>query len=288
MSYPLSLRSFALILFLFFAQQSVAQTVCTKENREVVDKHLAALASLKQADKTPGDLAAEIGQWFLGTEYVAKTLELPGQEKLVIDLKGLDCTTYLESVIALTRLAMQGKVTFEDFESELELIRYRAGKNTGYPSRLHYFSDWMYDNGSKGLFQDMTEKIGGKPYPNAPSFMSENPKFYPQLSESENLKAIREVEVEIASRSYFFIPKDQIINLETSIQSGDLIAITTSIENLDMVHVGFALEKNGRIHLLHASSQNEEVEVSTLPLSDYLAGNKSQSGIMVSRLLSPL
>ncbi|WP_373397222.1 N-acetylmuramoyl-L-alanine amidase-like domain-containing protein [Algoriphagus halophilus] len=75
--------------------------------------------------------------------------------------------------------------------------------------------------------------------------------------------------------------------MEKEIQSGDLIAITTSMSNLDVVHTGFAIEKNGRIHLLHASSKNQEVEISEKPLSDYLAGNKSQSGIMVARLVAP-
>jgi hypothetical protein len=143
----------------------------------------------------------------------------------------------------------------------------------------------MYDNGSKGLFQDITQEIGGVVYPNKPSFMSENPQFYPQLSDSENVEAIKATEAIIATRNYFFIPKENISKLEKSIQTGDIIAITTSLANLDMVHVGFAFKKNGRIHLLHASSKNMEVEISSLPLHDYLAGNKSQSGIMVSRLI---
>ena len=54
--------------------------------------------------------------------------------------------------------------------------------------------------------------------------------------------------------------------------------------NLDIVHTGFAIEKNGRIHLMHASSKNMKVEISEKTLSDYLVGNKSQSGIIVSRL----
>ncbi|MHA7130141.1 N-acetylmuramoyl-L-alanine amidase-like domain-containing protein [Algoriphagus namhaensis] len=279
------MRTFLFLLpFLGLCFFASAQTICTAENRAILEEKLRQLESLDNSGKNSGQLAAEIGQWFLGTEYVAKTLELPGEEKLVINLLGVDCTTYLESVIALTRLTQKQEYTFEAFEKELELIRYRKGENTGYPSRLHYFSDWIFANGEKGLFQDITEEIGGVPYPNQPSFMSENPQFYPQLADPANVEAIRQIESEIGTRSYFFIPKDQIQSLEKSIQSGDIIAITTSLPNLDMVHVGLALEKNGRIHLLHASSANMEVEVSSVPMSDYLAKNKSQSGIMVSRL----
>ena len=265
----------------------MAQSVCTPESRALLEENLQRIQNLETEGKSSGDLAAEIGQWFLGTEYVAKTLELPGEEKLVINLQGLDCTTYLESVIALTRLAQKQEFTFEAFEEELELIRYRDGKNEGYPSRLHYFSDWIYANGEKGLFEDITQEIGGDPYPNQPSFMSENPKFYPQLSDPTNVEAIKATETEIGKRSYFFIPKERISQVEGKIHTGDLIAITTSIDNLDMVHVGFAIAHKGRIHLLHASSNSMEVEISELPLSDYLARNKSQSGIMISKLIKP-
>ncbi|MFC3878674.1 N-acetylmuramoyl-L-alanine amidase-like domain-containing protein [Algoriphagus namhaensis] len=275
------------LLFLLIPNLITAQAVCTPESRELLEEKLERLESLDVSGLSSGELAAEIGQWFLGTEYVAKTLELPGEEKLVINLQGVDCTTYLESVIALTRLAQKQEYTFEAFEGELELIRYRNGENTGYPSRLHYFSDWMYANGEKGLFQNITQEIGGVPYPNQPSFMSENPQFYPQLADPKNVEAIKATEAEIGKRSYFYIPKEKVAEVEDQIQSGNLIAITTTINNLDMVHVGFAIEHQGRIHLLHASSASMQVEISDLPLSDYLARNKTQSGIMVSKILSP-
>jgi len=50
--------------------------------------------------------------------------------------------------------------------------------------------------------------------------------------------------------------------------------------------VAFAITKNGIIHLAHASTKNIKMEISEKPLADYLAANKSQSGIMVARLIS--
>lgn len=275
------MKKLILLLFLipFFSH---AQTVCTPESRARLESFLAKLESLDKS-QSPNQLAAEIGQWFLKTEYVEKTLEIPGPEQLVINLQGVDCTTYLESVVALTRLAKQGENSMETFERELENIRYRHGKNEGYPSRLHYFSDWLAQNDAKGIIKDITQEIGGVAYPNAPTFMTDNPQFYPQLSDPKNVEKLKKVEAELAKKSFYYIPKDKIQSLESKIQSGDMIAITTSIRNLDMVHVGFAFERNGRIHLMHASSKNKEVEISSMPLSDYLAANKSQSGIMVGR-----
>ena len=231
-------------------------------------------------------LIAEIGSWFLQTPYVEKTLELPGREKLVVNLMGLDCTTFVETVVALARIATLGDFTVEAYERELELIRYHQGKLGEYPSRLHYFSDWIFQNQEKGILLDVTKEIGGKRYENSPSFMSSNTKFYAQLSNPDYVAALRETEAAIGERAYYYIPKADISKYEVEIQSGDLIAITTSIPNLDIVHVGFAIEKEGRIHLLHASTGSMVVEVSERPLHDYLSTNKSQSGIIVSRLVS--
>ncbi|REG82033.1 N-acetylmuramoyl-L-alanine amidase-like domain-containing protein [Algoriphagus antarcticus] len=266
---------------------SYSQTTCTLESRQKLEEMLSQLSQEDLSGKTSNELVIAIGMEFLKTPYVEKTLELPGEEKLVINLTGLDCTTFVETVITLARLAEEGKFTFQAFEKELEILRYRDGINEGYPSRLHYFSDWIYENQEKKIIKNITEEIGGSPYPNAPSFMSENPKFYAQLADPANLAEIKIAEAAIKERSYFYIPKAKISMLEKNIQSGDIIAITTSMPNLDVVHTGFAIEKNGRIHLLHASSKNMQVEISEKPLSEYLAGNKSQSGIMVSRLQVP-
>lgn len=276
------MKKIYLLLLTLLPLFSQAQTVCTPESRARLESFLTKLSDWDK-NQTPNQLTDEIGQWFLKTEYVEKTLEIPGPEQLVINLQGVDCTTYLESVVALARLTKSGKNSVEAFENELENIRYRHGKNEGYPSRLHYFSDWIAQNEAKGILTDITQEIGGVPYPNVPTFMTENPQFYPQLSDQKNVEELKKVEAELAKKSFYYIPKDQIQSLESKIQSGDMIAITTSIKNLDMVHVGFAFKKNGRIHLMHASSKNKEVEISAMPLSDYLAANKSQSGIMVGR-----
>ena len=278
------MKYYILLLFLILPLSLQAQTICTLESRQKLEEMLTQLSQEDLSSKSPNELVITIGKEFLKTPYVEKTLEISGEEKLVINLTGLDCTTFLETVVTLVRLADQGEFTFGAFEKELENLRYRNSKNQGYPSRLHYFSDWIYVNQKKGILKDITQEIGGEPYENKPTFMAENPQYYRQLSNRENLEQIQNAEAAIAIRDYFYIPKDQIQSLEKNIQSGDLISMTSSMTNLDIVHTGFAIAKNGRIHLLHASSKNGEVEISSLPLSDYLKENKSQSGIIVSRL----
>lgn len=273
-----------LFLLVFLPFLAPAQTVCSLESKKRLDGFLQKLSETDNSKQDVNDLVVEVGTWFLKTPYVEKTLEIPGDEQLVIDLMGLDCTTYLETVVTLARLGKMGTCTFEDYSTQLANLRYIDGRQGEYPSRLHYFSDWIADNAKKGILKDITADIGGIVYANQPSFMSSNPKFYAQLSNPAYVNELKERENIIGSRTYHYIPKEKIASLEQSIQAGDLIAITASMANLDVVHVGFAVKENGRIHLMHASSVSKMVEVSEKPLAEYLAPNKSQSGIMVARL----
>ncbi len=184
------MRLLTLFLFLFSFSLS-AQTVCTLESRDRLDAMLTELSQEDLSSKSVKELTVEIGQRFLGTPYVEKTLELPGEEKLVINLTGLDCTTYLETVVTLARIAKLGNLTFDGFEQELERIRYQDGVRKDYSSRLHYFSDWIYQNQEKGIIRDVTLEMGGSGYPNQPTFMSENPQFYAQLSNPDFLQFIK-------------------------------------------------------------------------------------------------
>ncbi|SNS24966.1 Protein of unknown function [Belliella buryatensis] len=274
-----------LFFLLLFPNLLIAQTICTLESRQKLDGYLEKASLLEKEKHSPIELNIIIGSWMLGTPYVEKTLEIPGDEKLVINLVGLDCTTYLETVIGLSSIVKKGQITFESYEKELEKIRYRNGILGEYPSRLHYFSDWLYENEQKGIIKDITAEIGGQTYTNQPSFMSENPQYYPQLSSPIFVNDIKSIETQIANRTYHYIPKSDIKKHESNIKSGDLIAITSSLNNLDIVHVGFAIEKAGRIHLLHASTRSMQVEITAVPLADYIQNNKSQTGIMVARML---
>jgi len=275
------------LLILFIPFIANGQTVCSQESRNRLDSTLLEISNLDLSKKPIREVVMDVGTGFLNTPYVEKTLEIEGDEKLVINLMGLDCTTFLESVVTLARVAKLRNFAFEDYEKELEFLRYRDGENKGYPSRLHYFSDWIYDNQQKGILSDITREIGGELYANNPAFMSENPKFYPQLTNKEFVDQLKKTETKISSRTYYYIPKESVESHEDKIQSGDLIAITISMDNLDISHVGFAVEHEGRIHLMHASSKLKKVVISEKPLSDYLIGNKSQSGIMVCRLVEP-
>ncbi len=183
----------------------------------------------------------------------------------------------------------KGESNFDDFTETLKNIRYKDGDLKGYASRLHYFSEWIANNEKKGLLKDITAEIGGKEITKNIDFMSTHRDLYPFLSDNENFKKIQGSENYLNDQPICILPQDQIAADEHLIHSGDIIALTTSIEGLDITHTGIATRENdGRIHLLHASTGSMEVEVSELPLADYLRNIKSNTGIMVARPRAPM
>ncbi|WP_431126712.1 N-acetylmuramoyl-L-alanine amidase-like domain-containing protein [Flagellimonas flava] len=229
-----------------------------------------------------------VGKSFLGMPYVEKTLEIGETESLVINLRGFDCTTYVENVLAFSLLLQNKELQFENFAKNLETIRYRNGKLDGYPSRLHYFTEWIRNNEQKGLVKNITNELGGKEHKKAINFMGTHRELYPFLADQQNYQDMLQVEKELAKESLCILAQDEIENKENKIRSGDIIALATSIKGLDVTHTGFAIEHNGRIHLLHASSSGS-VRITQEPLVDYLKKIKSNIGIIVARpsLLSP-
>lgn len=234
------------------------------------------------------DCAVEYGTSFLGSPYVSHTLE-QGEEKLVVNLDKFDCATFVETVLALANTSVSGTHTYEAFTANLQKLRYRGGKIDGYPSRIHYFTDWMYENTKNGFLQNVSEQIGGVRYEKNINFMSTHTQAYESLKDNEeNVNKIKEVEANMKGRALFYIPKAQVKAVESKILEGDVIGITSSVASLDISHEGFAVKKNGRIYLLHASSDEKKVVITSTPLHEYLLAHKTQTGIMVCRPLNPM
>jgi len=232
-----------------------------------------------------GSLIIETGKLFLQTPYVGGTLDNNGVEKITINLHELDCTTYLENVLALSKLSARSKITINEFSSELKFIRYRNGELNNYTSRLHYFTDWIFDNEGKGLIIDITKKIGGESYDKTINFMSAHIDSYPALvRDSLLIRTIIQTEKDINKRKHYYIPEGKIQQIENQIEDGDLIAITTKIKGLDVSHTGIAIHLNERLHLMHASSKAKKVVISDIPLADMILKNRLQSGIIVARV----
>lgn len=277
------------IIALFLSPSNIKSQVFSEKDVKVCNSKFLLAVDKSLSDKPINEVVIEIGKSFLETEYVAHTLEKEGDERLVINLTGLDCTTFLENALTLSRCIKKNKTSFEDYQNELTFVRYRDGKIDKYPSRLHYFSDWIVNNQQKGIVKDITKEIGGKKINFAVDFMSQNPKYYKQLKENpEFIPIVKKQEVEINSRQYYYIPQNEIEKVELDIQTGDLIALTTSDKGLDIGHVGIAIKlDDGRIYFMHAPLVGSKVQITEKPLSDYVKKIKKHTGIIVLRVLEP-
>ncbi|WP_127020131.1 N-acetylmuramoyl-L-alanine amidase-like domain-containing protein [Flagellimonas beolgyonensis] len=275
-------KNISLLILLFGWLGQAQQITCSPKDRPLFDTKMHALATIEASNL--GDTISLVGQSFLGTPYVEKTLEVGDTETLVVNFSGLDCTTFVENVLAFTALLKKQQNDFQDFASELETIRYRNGEMKGYPSRLHYFTEWIRNNEKKGLVKDITKDLGGIELEKPINFMGTHRDLYPFLASDANFQAMQQVESQLAKETLCYLPQNQIADKEHLIQSGDIIALATSIKGLDVTHTGIAIHRpDGRLHLLHASSKNGEVEISELPLADYLKNIKSNIGIIVAR-----
>ena len=239
---------------------------------------------VKESSLPLGDLVLKIGLDFLNTPYVAKTLDKTKEEKLVINLHQLDCTTFAENCLALARTVKSGHPDTKQFCSELENIRYRGGKMDGYASRLHYFSEWILDNETRHNVQSMSEQMGGKVLPITLNYMSSHPQEYPQLmNDPASTAQIKAIEEKVSAQKFYYIPSSQFESIESKVMDGDIVTLTTTIPGIDVSHVGILLKKDGRVYLLHASSSIMKVTVSIEPFAQYLAKSKKTTGVMIAR-----
>ncbi len=240
---------------------------------------------LAQAETTLPRQTLAVAKSFLGTPYVAGTLNVSGEEQLILNLRELDCWTFMENSLAITLTAHTNQPNFDTLQHFVQQLRYWGGTVNGFASRIHYFSGWLLQAEKLGYLRDCTQELGGIPYRNNIGYMSARPDRYPALRDKDTRQKIKLTEDRLNQHKWYFIPQDRVAKMEHLIQDGDLIALTSWKRDLDIAHQGFAVRKNGRVYLLHASSLGKRVLLSPQPLAQYLRSQKGQTGIMVARLI---
>lgn len=240
-----------------------------------------------------GKAIVALGLTFVGATYTPATLEVPGPERLVVNLRAFDCVTLIENVLALVRFIREDGVALladppaarARYERYLREWRYRGGVLDGYPSRLHYFSEWLGDNAARGRVLLLAQGLGGVADADPLYFMSAHPTAYRQLADPVVRDSIVAIEARLGQGPpRWFLREDQIRQAEPGIQDGDLIAAMSTLPGLDVAHTGIALWMDGRLHLLHAPLVGRSVEISELPLAERIRGIAAQDGVMVARV----
>ncbi len=246
---------------------------------------------LMQYRALPSDeLMVKVAEYFLGTPYVAGTLE-GTPEELRIDIRKTDCILFVEQCLAITYLlstAEEGTPpTFEDFRQQILGMRYRDGILDGYASRLHYASEWILQNEAAGLIKEITAQTGGRKLSQQFSFMSTHTGSYAALDGNpKEIERIEEVERSLNSATeYYYIPASEIPGMEHKIQDGDIIFFTSKIEGLDITHVAIAYtvhdgeDGTDTLHFIHASTRAGKVIVEPKTLAGY-----TKTGIRLARV----
>lgn len=261
-----------------------AEVIYTQADSLIFNKYIQQLSIHK--DKPMNQLIIESAHFFLDVPYVAHTLEVGDKENLVINLRELDCTTFVENCIALSQVIKSDDHSWQNYIKHLTKVRYRNATVNGYPSRLHYISDWKHQHQEDSILIDITSKIGGKRVVKPVNYMSANSNAYKRLKNSpSDIEQMKAIEKAINDKnSYYVLPKKSIPTETEDIEDGDIVVFATNVKGLDYSHIGFAYHVNGKLHFVHASSIAKKVVIDKQALSAYCNSQRSNTGVSIFRL----
>lgn len=274
------------------ATATVAALPLRMNARRIYMSHEGVIQVVKQNhwEQLPiGELMGKVGELFITTDYVGGTLEGPGPEMCRVFYDKLDCVTYFELVLALSRSIKAGCWLESDVVTEVTRTRYRSGILDGYLSRLHYTSEWISDNVTKGIVANVTQDDpNAVVFQNTVNFMSTHPQYYGPLKEDpDKVRRIREIEERINATTRWFVRKEKIASFEPRLQTGDIVAVATSKSGLDYAHTGMInVDAEGRRRFMHASTTAKKVVLDDT-ISNYVNSVKAHTGITVVRPLEP-
>jgi hypothetical protein len=197
-----------------------------------------------------------ISHYFVGHRYQENPLigSADSAEVFTASFAGLDCVTYIETVLALARAD-----SVEDFVGWLRKIRYDRGR-IEWKSRNHYMTAWIRNNERQGVIRPVSA-------PDAPIVSKER-----VLSVVPGLAA--------QQTRLRCVPKAAMSRLEPHLQSGDLIFFVSTRKNLDVFHAGIIARDGEEVFLRHASrSQGVVVEQA---LGEFLKANR-MAGVIAMR-----
>lgn len=285
-------KIFVLALLLVASLTASAATIqqmrfhCDKDSTEINE---LLLEGYNSGLKTPNELVAFYAQKLLARPYVAHTLE-GDTEMLTINIDQLDCTTFVETLYALTRTTLNARYSWRDFAFNLENLRYRNGVMTDYSSRLHYISEWIVNNRSRGNLIEVTPDIPTADYlTKTINFMTTHKDSYKSLKDDpEMVEKIRNFEIGYRNHRMPYLKKQWLgrKDVKAALKSGDFVGLVTKIDGLDISHLGIVYkDEKGEIFLLDASMSGGKVQLEKENMFDMLRHSKSNIGLRVFRMV---
>lgn len=254
----------------------------TDQSRDTIE--IERLIAIGIPIKEDGKRISTIGRSLLDRPYVASTLE-GTPEMLTVNLDGLDCTTFVESVASLARVAGH-RGGWLDYLVALEEIRYRGGQMNGYGSRLHYISEWAVNNTVRGIIKEVTNQAPRVNYiVRTIDYMTSHRDSYPALKDDTEFERIKNVEAGLRGHRFPYIKTGDLIqkDVKTWLQDGDIVAFVTGMNNLDVTHMGIIVNESGTLKIMHASSKKKQVVIDDLSVADFVKRG-GYKGIRVFRI----
>lgn len=226
-----------------------------------IDELLALRAATPGARK--GELINLLSSRFLGTPYGADMLigSASRPEQLVIDMRRVDCFTYLDYVEALSRSTDR-----DQFVANLIETRYTDGR-IEFQQRKHFFSDWSHT--ARIAATDITASLG-------PAAMTVTKHLNAKADGGQYLPGLP-----VVDRDITYIPGGAVDDTVIArLRTGDYIGAYADQPGLDVTHVGiFVMTPDGPV-FRNASSLAANNKVVDSPFTDYV---HSTPGIVVLR-----
>lgn len=226
-----------------------------------IDELLALRAASPGASK--GELIERLSGRLLGTPYGADMLigSADQTEQLVIDLRRVDCFTYLDYVEALSRSTDR-----DQFVANLIATRYTDGR-VEFQQRKHFFSDWSHT--ARIAATDITGTL-------SPAAVTVTKHLNAKADGGTYLPGLP-----VVDRGITYIPGAAVDeSVIGGLRTGDYIGAYADQPGLDVTHVGiFVMTPSGPV-FRNASSLAANNKVVDSPFADYV---RTTPGIMVLR-----
>ena len=266
--------------------QVLAKAVLSDRDQQTFQAILTQAQTQKLHQQPFPTIIQTIAEQFLGSTYTAGLLDQGDTEELIVSLSEFDCVLFIEAVLALAQSVATQNPREVTLVETVEDYRYRDGQLGDYCDRLHYFSDWIFDNEQRGNMRSIAG-LNSDPFNKPLTFMSSHRNSYPQLKASTEAydciaQQERKLNQALTPTNHRYIPTHRIRANQDLLQAGDVVAIATSISGLDVTHTGLAYENpDGSIGLIHAAP-GAGVKLSP-DLQWYVERVDSAIGIMVTR-----
>jgi hypothetical protein len=285
-----------------FADEAAADKSADKNSltafkgQDVFDRLLKTALAKRWQDLPIGQCMARVAMELEGTPYVGFTLELDKDREICsVNLTGLDCVTFFEDTLDFARMLQLGGRTPQAMLEQVTLTRYRGGNLGDFTTRLHYTTDWMSDNATKGVVKLLAPDLpGAEKFTQPVGIMSASPNNYRQLkAHPEFIPVIKRLEDQINARNAretMYVPMNQLAAAQGKLQSGDIVGVATTEPGIDIAHTGLVIvDDSGVPHFMDASSSKRKMKVTLEPgpIANALNWSSKLTGAVFARPQEP-